>query len=477
MKIWNDKLALKWLQVSPAMLPFADVATTELPLGRLLRLSLFQVSVAMAVVLLNGTLNRVMIVELGVPSAVVGLMISLPLLFAPFRALIGFRSDNHRTALGWRRAPFIWFGSLLQFGGLAIMPFAIILLSGDSIGPAWVGVTGAALAFLLVGIGLHTTQTAGLALATDIASASNRPRVVAFLYVMLLIGTVVSSLAFGALLSAFSQLRLIQVVQGAAVVTIVLNVIALWKQEARGRLPALADGEASDFFAAWHDYAEAPGARRTLIAIGFGTAAFSMQDILLEPYGGEVLGFTVGETTALTGMLAAGTLAGFAVAANQLTRGNDTYRIAALGVLVGLIAFPAVLLAGATDSGLLFRIGTVLIGFGTGLFSVGSLTAAMAIATRGGNGMALGAWGAVTATAAGLAIAFSGAIRDTVSVLAHAGDLGVAFQSAAAGYNVVYLIELMLLFATLVAIGPLVGRGRLERRHATTRFGIAEFPG
>ena len=212
MKSWNDKLALKWAQVSPAMLPFADVATTELPLGRLLRLSLFQVSVAMAVVLLNGTLNRVMIVELGVPSAVVGLMISLPLLFAPFRALIGFRSDNHRTALGWRRAPFIWFGSLLQFGGLAIMPFAIILLSGDSIGPAWVGVTGAALAFLLVGIGLHTTQTAGIALATDIASASNRPRVVAFLYVMLLIGTVVSSLAFGALLSAFSQLRLIQVV-------------------------------------------------------------------------------------------------------------------------------------------------------------------------------------------------------------------------------------------------------------------------
>lgn len=91
--------------------------------------------------------------------------------------------------------------------------------------------------------------------------------------------------------------------------------------------------------------------------------------------------------------------------------------------------------------------------------------------------MALGAWGAVTATAAGLAIAFSGAIRDIVSALAHSGELGAAFQGAAAGYNVVYLIELMLLFATLVAIGPLVGRERLERRHVTTRFGIAEFPG
>ncbi|MEQ1651028.1 MAG: 30S ribosomal protein S17, partial [Hyphomicrobium sp.] len=192
MKTWNDKLAMQWARLSPSMLPFADVATAELPLGRLLRLSLFQVSVALAVVLLNGTLNRVMIVELGVSSTVVALMVSLPLLFAPFRALIGHRSDTHRTALGWRRAPFIWMGSLLQFGGLAIMPFALILLSGDTIGPSWIGVTGAALAFLLVGIGMHTTQTAGLALATDIAAAENRPRVVAFLYVMLLVGTVVS---------------------------------------------------------------------------------------------------------------------------------------------------------------------------------------------------------------------------------------------------------------------------------------------
>ena len=86
--------------VGPRFLPFADAASTELPLGRLLRLSLFQVSVGMAVVLLNGTLNRVMIVELGVPTWLVALMVSLPLVFAPLRALIGFRSDTHRSVLG-----------------------------------------------------------------------------------------------------------------------------------------------------------------------------------------------------------------------------------------------------------------------------------------------------------------------------------------------------------------------------------------
>ncbi|MEQ1718173.1 MAG: BCD family MFS transporter [Hyphomicrobium sp.] len=477
MKQWNQRLAMQWSKVSPALLPFADAASAELPLGRLIRLSMFQISVAMAIVLLNGTLNRVMIVELGVSSSVVALMVSLPLLFAPFRALIGFRSDTHRSALGWRRAPYIWMGSLLQFGGLAIMPFALILLSGDNLGPPWIGTAGAALAFLLVGIGLHTTQTAGLALATDLAPVDARPRVVAFLYVMLLLGTVVSSLLFGALLADFSQIHLIQVIQGAAVLTMVLNVIALWKQEARiptHQRPADPD---DDFFRAWNAFAELPGARRTLFAVGVGTAAFSMQDILLEPYGGEVLHLSVGATTALTGLLAAGTLVGFFVAAALLSRGSDAYRIAACGALAGLIAFPAVILSGPAGSALLFRIGTVLIGFGGGLFSVGTMTAAMEIAAKSTSGMALGAWGAVQATAAGLAIASSGTIRDTITHLAANGTLGPAFQGPAAGYNVVYHIELVALFATLAALGPLVRRERLQREPVAGKFGLAEFPG
>ena len=161
-------LVKRLMQIGPGVLPFADAGTAELPLPRLLRLSLFQVTVGMAAVLLIGTLNRVMIVELGVPSWLVALMLSLPLVFAPFRALIGFRSDTHRSVLGWRRVPYIWFGTLMQFGGLAIMPFALLILSGDTTGPIIIGQAAAALAFLLVGAGLHTVQTVGLALATDL---------------------------------------------------------------------------------------------------------------------------------------------------------------------------------------------------------------------------------------------------------------------------------------------------------------------
>jgi len=105
-------------------LPFADAASSELSLGRLLRLSMFQLSTGMAIVLLTGTLNRVMVVELGQAASWVSLMLAIPLLLAPARALIGYRSDYHRSYLGWRRIPYLWSGTMMQFGGLAFMPFA-----------------------------------------------------------------------------------------------------------------------------------------------------------------------------------------------------------------------------------------------------------------------------------------------------------------------------------------------------------------
>ncbi len=470
-------LGREWLRLGPRFLPFADAGSDELPLGRLLRLALFQVSVGMALVLLTGTLNRVTVVELGVPAWLVSLMVSLPLVFAPLRALVGFRSDHHRSALGWRRVPYIWMGTLLQFGGLAIMPFALLLLSGDSQGPAFAGPLGAALAFLLVGAGLHITQTAGLALATDLAPPSARPRAIALLYVMLLIGMVGSSIVFGQLLDDFSQIRLIQVIQGAAVVTVALNIIALWKQEARR--PALTRGDrpAPRFSQAWTAFLRSGRSARLLVSVGLGTAGFSMQDILLEPYGGEVLGLGVGATTQLTALLAGGTLLAFGLASRQLSRGADPYRLSGFGALVGIFAFAAVVLAAPLQSVGIFRAGTLLIGFGGGLFAVGTLSAAMDLAAEGASGLALGAWGAVQATAAGVAIAFGGALRDLVAGLVEQGAFGPALTGPAVGYGAVYHIEILLLFATLVAIGPLVGSADRARRPGPTTFGLAEFPG
>ena len=473
----NAKAARLWTHVGPGFLPFADAATSELPLGRLLRLALFQVSVGMATVLLIGTLNRVMIVEMGMSAWLVALMVGLPLVFAPFRALVGFRSDTHRSVLGWKRVPYLWMGTLVQFGGLAIMPFSLILLSGEGRGPAWVGHAGAALAFLMVGAGLQTTQTAGLALATDLAPAAARPRVVALMYMMLLAGMVICGLVFGLLLADFSPLRLIQVVQGSAMLTMGLNIIALWKQEPRSTTRLDKSAPRPLFRDTWKRFASHGRSLRFLAAVGLGTAGFNMQDIILEPYGGEVLHLTVGQTTSLTAMIAAGALAAFALAARWLSRGADANRIAAFGVLAGIVAFSCVIFAEPLASPGLFRIGAALIGFGGGLFSVGTLTEAMTLETGGLVGLALGAWGAVQATSAGIAIGLGGAIRDVVSAAAVHGTLGSALVNPATGYSFVYHIEFYLLFATLIALGPLVRARRRELSPLPGKFGLAELPG
>jgi BCD family chlorophyll transporter-like MFS transporter len=455
----GGQLARRWMRIGTEFLPFAEAASPELPLGRLLRLSLFQVSVGMAMVLLIGTLNRVLIVELGVPAWLVSLMVGLPLVFAPFRTLIGFRSDNHRSALGWRRVPYIWMGTLLQFGGLAIMPFALLILSGDTHGPVWIGQLASALAFLLVGAGLQTTQTAGLALATDLAPAEVRPSVIAMMYVMLLAGMVAAGVVFGKLLTSFSEIRLIQVVQGAAMVTMVLNLAALWKQEARNSTRASTVDSTVRFRDSWGGFIKHARATRFLVTVGLGTAAFNMQDIVLEPYGGEILHLPVGATTALTAMLAGGMLGAFSLAARFLIHGADPYRLAAYGALIGLGAFAAVFFAAPMESALMFRMGVLMIGFGGGFFSVGTLAGAMARERNGESGLALGAWGAVQASSAGIAIASGGAVRDGITSLAMHGSLGPVLTSAATGYGAVYQIEILLLFATLVAIGPLVRSG------------------
>ena len=464
-------------------LPFSDAGSEGLPLRQLLRLSLFQVSVGMAAVMLLGTLNRVMIVELQLSAFLVAAMIALPVLVAPFRALLGFKSDTHRSAIGWKRIPYLWFGTLWQFGGLAIMPFALLILGGyDQLTiPPGAGEFAAAVAFLMTGLGMHMTQTAGLALAADRADDDTRPRVVALLYVALLMGMLVSSLLIGWLLRDFDPVVLIQVVQGTAVVTLLLNVTALWKQEAMKPTTKEERAEPEPAFRdAWADLSRGGTAGRLLLAVFLGTMAFNMQDVLLEPYGGEILGLSVSSTTLLTASWAVGALLAFGLAARWLTLGINPTRMAARGVLAGVAAFSAVIFASPLGSAPLFFAGAVGIGFGGGLFAVATLTTAMTLPTGiAGRGLALGAWGAAQATAQGLSTALGGGLRDGINHLALSGTLGDALNTPATVYSVVYHAEIGLLFLTLAALGPLVRRtdrqtDRPETREA--RIGLADFP-
>ena len=452
---YRTNVLRKLAGLAPRYLPFADVATDDVPLARLLRLSLFQVTVGMALVLLVGTLNRVMIVELAVPASLVAGMLALPLLFAPFRTLIGFKSDTHVSALGWKRVPYIWKGTLYQFGGFAIMPFALLVLSGygEAVdAPRWIGLSSAALAFLLVGVGLHTVQTAGLALATDLVREEDHPKVVGLMYVMLLAGMVLSALVYGALLENYTPGRLIQVIQATAVTTVALNFFALWKQEARNRerAAAMENAPKTRFTDAWRLLMAQSGMMRLLMVIGAGTFGFGMADVLLEPYGGQALGLSVAETTKLTALLAGGTLIGFAIASRQLGRGGAPERLAMIGAAVGMPGFAAIILSSTVIGAPLFVAGTAMTGLGAGLFGHATLTSTIRSAPKNQIGLALGAWGAVQATCAGLGVAIAGIVRDVILGTGAFGGL-----HAQAPYNVVFAIEIAFLAVAVLLAVPL----------------------
>ena len=471
-----------WQKLGVRFMPFADVATAELPFGRLMRLTLFQISVGMVQTLFVGTLNRVMILELQVPASLVAIMLAIPLLVAPFRALVGFRSDTHRSLLGWKRVPYLWFGTMLQFGGLAIMPFALLVLSDPNRHSSIVvGYIGTAVAFLLAGAGAHTTQTAGLALATDVVSAEKRPRVIALMYLMMLFGTLISALVLETLLRDFNAIKLIQVIQGTAVFTVVVNMVSLWKQEARVRgVVPYHKGERRPLFReAWRTFAGGGQAVRLLVASGLGFFAFNLQDVLLEPYGGEILGLNVSQTTLLTGIMAVGAVAAFALAAALLRRAHDPIRLAALGALIGIAGFAMIVFASPLESPTLFCFGVATIGFGEGFFGVGTLCYAMDMRDPSQHGIALGAWGAVFATAEGLSFATSGIMKDWMSHLVQTGVLGPGLSLPSVPYSVVYHVEILVLFATLVALGPLVARravGQVARDRSARPFGLADIP-
>jgi BCD family chlorophyll transporter-like MFS transporter len=183
--------------------------------------------------------------------------------------------------------------------------------------------------------------------------------------------------------------------------------------------------------------------------------AFSMADIVLEPFGGQIMGLEVATTTRLSALIAVGGLVGFAYASQSVRRGSEPFRLAFFGALLGIPAFLCVLLSTHAQSPALFLCGNFLIGLGAALFGHGTLTATLNLAPPNQSGLALGVWGAVQATGAGVGIGLSGSLRDGVNLLTAASPALSALGDALPGYLAVYGLELILLGVTLLAVYPL----------------------
>jgi MFS transporter, BCD family, chlorophyll transporter len=205
--------------------------------------------------------------------------------------------------------------------------------------------------------------------------------------------------------------------------------------------------------------------RRLIIVIGLGTFGYGMADVLLEPYGGQALGLSVGETTKLTALLAAGTLVGFGVASRVLGQGAHPMALGVWGAALGIPGFAAIVLSSLIGQIILFLLGTFAIGLGIGLFGHATLTATMRSAPPNRIGLALGTWGAVQATAAGIGIALAGIVRDGLVALPGLGGSGVA-----APYNMVFTLEALVLLMAIAVALPLArsrGDGGADDRNRT----------
>lgn len=421
---------------------------------RVLRLGLFQFGMGLSLAPLTGTLNRVLINELAIPAVAVGLLIALHYFVSPARVLIGFRSDVDRAAGRWR-TPYLVFGAMLTYGGLATAPFSLILLSGDGKITFAIALAICLVIFLAYGIGVNIVETIYLAMVSDITPPHERGRVLGVLWIMLVLGTIVSSILMGQLLVDYSHYRLIQVMQGSALLFIFLTFVALFGQE---RLKP--NGELADV-------SEPVRVRETLgeslrmllnqrplrnlfIVLFLATLGFATHDVLLEPYGGQVLGMSVAATTQLTALWGGGMLLAIAAAAILLWRGRSAIMLIGGGCLVGALGFLTVALAGNGALVDLFRSGVVLIGMGRGLLIVGGLALVMALVDRNHAGLFLALWGITQALAQGFGTIGAGLARDLVQAVT---------GNVALGYISVYFTSLGLLTVTLILlVGLRLGR-------------------
>ncbi len=223
------------------------------------------------------------------------------------------------------------------------------------------------------------------------------------------------------------------------------------------------------FREAWGRLMAIPGTLRLMVVIGLGTFGFGMADVLLEPYGGQALGFSVAQTTKLTALLATGTLIGFGIASRVLGKGGSAMALGRIGAGIGIPGFAAIILSSAGGGPLLFLAGTLATGLGAGLFGHATLTATIRLAPPNQIGLALGAWGAVQATCAGIGVALAGIVRDILVAMPAAQGL-----SPHAPYNLVFGIDIAFLaLAVLVAL-PLSARLARQARPQQTLRSTAE---
>lgn len=367
------------------------------------RLGAVQASIGSIVMLATSLLNRVMVVEYGLVAMIPAGLVAWHYAVQLSRPLWGHGSDRGR-----RRTPWIIGGmAVLALGALLAVRATIAMDSQPVLGPAM-----AFIAFTMIGIGVGAAGTTLLALLASGVARERRAAAAATTWIMMVAGIVVAAGVAGSLLDPFSEQRLFAVAGGVALAAFLVAVLAIAGVEKR-MVPLASDreaGPAPDFREAVADITREPEARRFTIFIFVSMLAYSMQDLILEPFAGLVFGLTPGESTQLSGLQHGGVLLGMLVTgiggsafAGRLPGQLRTWIMA--GCAGSALALVGLVFAAQVGSAWPLTANVFALGFFNGAFAVAAIGAMMGLAGAGARsreGVRMGVWGASQAIAFGL---------------------------------------------------------------------------
>jgi len=441
-------------------------AAPALPLPRrvlstwtLLRLGLREFAAGMSSVLILGVLNRVLKVELGVSLSIVAPILASLNLAAPLALGFGHRSDT-KPILGYRRIPYIIGGAIIAGGAVAAAPHVAGQLAGG-VSPGVV--LGSLALFIVMGIGMYGAGTVFFALIADIAPEEERGHAASVVYLMLSGGIFAGVvLTAGILDSDASNINTLFAIAGVLVV--VLTTLAVWGQEQPVEDASALRAEHVPFGRALREVAGLRQARTFFLFMVLSTVFLFLQQAVLEPYGGEVLGLDVRQTSAFNVMLTIGIVTGMVAGGRPWADQIGPMRLARIGLIASGVGFGLLGWGAAVGSAPASWLTLLAVGFGSGLFTVAGLALMMGMASRGFAALMMGAWTVAHALAEGIATAGGGVMYEVLNAIT---------GSVSGAYATVFLIQGVGLLLCL----PLLKRVSLERFRDETEALLRSRPG
>ncbi len=400
-----------------------------------LQLGLLHVAVAMTLVPINSTLNRVMIHELAISATLVAALASLPYLFSPLQVAIGSYSDRH-PIFGLRRTPYILLGLLLCVAGVVVSPQVAFLMANNF----GLGVLMGILAFGAWGMGFNLSSVSYLALASELSDEKSRGKTIATMWFMMIVAIILTAIGISRLVDPYTPEALTRAFSAVGASALTLGLLGLFKLEPRSRgLPSASDNYSVKQMA--DAILGNPIARTFFVYLLLLLAAILGQDVLLEPFAAEAFGLTVQQTTRITSMW--GTFVLVAILIAGALEGRVAKKtMAQVGNLGALAGFMVIVVSGFSRSQTIFYTGVTLLGFGTGLSTVANLSLMFDLTAPGMVGLYIGAWGFSNALSRLVGTLLAGVTRDAVTQ---------ATGQGMSGYLVVFAIEAgMLLAAALM---------------------------